>query len=121
MKIVRVNFLNEFFMAIQNFRVSVDHQCQQENFYLRCRELKSGKGESLSSQPASQPIKYFFLWRVHFPAHASICPIRLVKLHGTVDFNVLRDNINYPERPRPVSISTVYLYFELESYATSCC
>ena len=60
MKIVRVNFLNEFFMAIQNFKVSVDHQCQQENFYLRCRELKFGNGESLSSQPASQPIKYFF-------------------------------------------------------------
>ena len=69
--------------------------------------------------PVSQPASHSnisFLWRVHFPAHGSICPIRLVKLRGTIDFNVPRDNIKYPERLRPVSISTVYLYFELESY-----
>ena len=59
MKIVRVNFLNEFCMAIQNFRVSVDHQYQQKNFYLRCRELKFGSNRERESL-SSQPIKYFF-------------------------------------------------------------
>ena len=53
--------------------------------------------------PASQS-NISFLWRVHFSAHESICPIRLVKLRRTVDFQ--RPKRQYPERPKPVS--TVY-------------
>ena len=45
------------------------------------------------------------LWST-FLAHASTCPIRLVKLRGTVDFQ--RPKRQYAERPRPVS--TVYFY-----------
>ena len=67
-------------MAIQNLRVSVDH-CQQENFYLKRVKIWN---EMESLFPAQSNIS--FLWRVHFLAHASICPIRLVKLRGTVNF-----------------------------------
>ena len=54
---------------------------------------------------SSPPIKYFIsLEGTFFSAHASICPIRLVKLCGTVDFQ--HPKRQYPERLRPVS--TVY-------------
>ena len=55
--------------------------------------------------PASQS-NISFPWRVHFSGHASICPIGLVKLRGTVHFQ--RPKREYPERPRPVY--TVYFY-----------
>ena len=71
MKIVRVNFLNEFVMAIQNFRVSVDGSSVSAGKLLpKVKKIWKLVGQSNIS----------FLWRVHFPAHASICPIRLVKL-----------------------------------------
>ena len=71
--------------------------CQQENFYLRWRWRWQR-----FFQPANQ-ILHFSRGYI-FSAHASICPIRLVKLRGTVDFH--RPKRQYPERPRPVS--TVY-------------
>ena len=43
------------------------------------------------------------LWST-FSAHVSTCPIRLVKLRGTVDFQ--RPKRQYPERPRPVLLFT---------------
>ena len=99
-------------MAIQNLRESVA-DCQQENFYLKrvkiWNEMEKSliQGRRLQRFPASQPIKYFIsLWRVHFLAHTSICPIRLVKLRGTVDFQ--RPKRQYPDGPRPAS--TVYFY-----------
>ena len=64
------------------------------------------QGRRLRYFPATQPIKYFISLEGTFSAHASICPIRLVKLRGTVDFH--RPKRQYPERPRPVSI--VYFY-----------
>ena len=60
------------------------------------------QGWPLHDFPASQS-NISTLWST-FSAHASACPIRLVKLRGTVDFQ--RPKRQYPERPRPVS--TVY-------------
>ena len=121
MKIVRLNFWNEFCVAIQNLRVSVDH-CQQENLWVKIWN------EMESLFPALSNIS--FLWRVHFLAHASICPIRLVKLRGTVNFQC-------PERQYYISCTSdlgqylcVYFYHSTGltvfwvkelCYATSCC
>ena len=93
--------------------------CQQENFYLRCVKIWKEMEKSLickdtgspSALFSSQPITNIsFLWRVHFSAHANICPIRPVKLRRTVDFQ--RSKRQYLERPRP--LSTVYFYQSTE-------
>ena len=62
------------------------------------------QGRRLHDFPASQS-NISTLWST-FSAHASTCPIRLIKLRGTVDFQ--RPKRQYPERPRPVFI--VYFY-----------
>ena len=68
------------------------------------------QGRRLQYFPASQPMKYFNSLDGTFSAHASICPIRLMKLRGTVDFQrpkrqyPERPKRQYPERPRPVYI-----------------
>ena len=62
------------------------------------------QGRRLHDFP-SQPIKYLNSLE-YISVHSSTCPIRLVKLRGTVDFQ--RPKRQYPERPRPVS--TVYFY-----------
>ena len=65
-------------------------------------------GESLSSQPANQIFHFsegyiFLRTRASVQSGSSNCT-------GLSILNVPRDNIKYPERPRPVSISTVYFY-----------
>ena len=107
-------------MAIQNVRVSGAH-CQQENFYISQVKIRNEMEKSPLALAKTQVwrrswrirrLHYFpasqsnipFLCKVHFSAHASICPIRLVKLRGTVDFQ--RPKRQHPEHPRPVS--TVY-------------
>ena len=63
------------------------------------------------SQPANQ---IFQLSGVHFQRmHASTCPIRLVKLRGTVDFQ--RPKRQYPERP---GLLGQYLLFMSQSIPT---
>ena len=59
---------------------------------------------------SSQPIKYFISLEDTFLAHASICPIRRIKLFGIVDFE--HHKRQYLDDLRPVS--TVYFYQSTE-------
>ena len=66
----------------------------------RINRMVSLRTESLCGESAaSQSNISTFLST--FSAHASTCPIRLVKLRGIVDFQ--RPKRQYPECPRPLS------------------
>ena len=111
MKIVRVNFWKEFCMAIQNFVVSVYH-CQKETLWVKIWN------EMESLFPAQSNISFL---RVHFLPHASICPIRFVKLRGTVNFQCPERQyyiiLNVPRRPGYVC---TYVCLLLPQYWIEC-